>query len=109
MGALASSEDVGIAAPTWLETSMVLAGRGHRDPQRFLEDFGREFRIESIPFTAELSRSALRAWQKFGRGNHAARLNFGDCISYATATASGRPLLFVGDDFSKTDVVAALS
>lgn len=87
---------------------MVLAARGHPDPARFLADFGREFRIESIPFTAEMGREALAAWHRFGRGNHPARLNYGDCISYATAQHSGQSLLFVGDDFSQTDITPAL-
>jgi ribonuclease VapC len=41
---------------------------------------------------------------RFGRSHHPAALNFGDCFSYALAVARGEPLLFVGDDFSKTDV-----
>jgi hypothetical protein len=49
---------------------------------------------------------AQSAWLRFGRGFHAARLNFGDCASYALARFSGEPLLFVGDDFRQTDVAA---
>lgn len=49
---------------------------------------------------------AQSAWLRFGRGFHAARLNFGDCASYALARFSGEPLLYVGDDFRQTDVAA---
>ncbi len=45
---------------------------------------------------------------RFGRGRHPARLNFGDCLTYAVARLADEPLLFVGDDFSKTDLVPAL-
>lgn len=49
-------------------------------------------------------REAVEAFRRFGKGVHAASLNFGDCLTYATADLSGEPLLFVGDDFSKTDL-----
>ncbi len=87
---------------------MVLAASGIDDPASLLADFGREFRIESIPFTAEHGRLAMDAWRRFGRGNHPARLNFGDCISYATARHAGTSLLFVGDDFTQTDIESAM-
>jgi ribonuclease VapC len=107
--ALVGAETVGIAAPTWVETSMVLTASGLPDPAGFLERFGQEFRVESIPFTAEHARAAMEAWHRFGRGNHAARLNFGDCLSYAAATVAGQPLLFVGNDFAQTDIEPAIS
>ena len=47
---------------------------------------------------------AVEAYERFGRGRHATRLNFGDCLSYATAKLAGQPLLYVGEDFSKTDL-----
>ena len=50
---------------------------------------------------AELARSA---WRRFGKGNHPARLDYGDCFSYALAVSAGEPLLFKGDDFGKTDI-----
>lgn len=106
--ALVGAESVGIAAPTWVETSMVLAASGLRDPAGFLERFGLEFRVESIPFTADHARTAIDAWQRFGRGNHAARLNFGDCLAYAAARVAGQPLLYVGNDFAQTDIEPAL-
>lgn len=108
VAALVSAREVGIAPQTWLETSIVLASKGMIDPRGFLQEFGLEFRVESIAFTAEHGREALDAWERYGKGHHAARLNFGDCISYATARIAGRPLLFVGDDFARTDIEPAL-
>lgn len=106
--ALVSADAVGIAAASWFEASMVLGGTSFDNPQKFLADFGREFRIESITFGAEHAREARDAWYRYGKGNHPARLNFGDCIAYATAKIASTPLLFVGDDFAQTDVMSAL-
>jgi ribonuclease VapC len=53
----------------------------------------------------EVARTAFR---KFGKGRHAANLNFGDCFSYALAKATGFPLLFKGNGFSQTDVERAM-
>ena len=49
-------------------------------------------------------RAARRAWRRYGKGHHAAALNYGDCFSYALAVTRGEPLLFEGEDFAKTDV-----
>jgi ribonuclease VapC len=59
------------------------------------------------PVTAEHAHIARQAFIDFGKGGHPARLNYGDCFSYALAKATGEPLLFEGKDFSKTDLVAA--
>lgn len=61
---------------------------------------------EIIPITAEIGRAAIRAFERYGRGRHPARLNMGDCFAYACARALGVPLLFKGDDFSQTDIPA---
>ena len=63
--------------------------------------------IEAV--TVDQAWVARAAYRDFGRGSgHAAGLNFGDCFAYALAIASGEPLLFKGDDFSRTDIVAAI-
>ena len=72
------------------------------------DTFFRELRIEIVPFDAVLAQLALTAWQRFGKGNHAARLNLGDCFAYATAIMKNQPLLFKGGDFDKTDVSRVL-
>jgi len=64
--------------------------------------------IEIAPITAEQGRIAREAYRTYGKGYHPARLNLGDCFAYALATARNEPLLFKGDDFSKTDIEAAI-
>ncbi|MEO8094759.1 MAG: type II toxin-antitoxin system VapC family toxin [Pseudolysinimonas sp.] len=107
--ALLSAERSRIVAPVWLETSIVLLASGIPQPHEFLSTFEREFTVEVLPFTAEHGRAARDAWTRFGRGNHPAKLNFGDCMSYAAASLAGEPLLFVGDDFTQTDIESALA
>ena len=89
------------------EASIVLEGRGGaaagQDLDPFLEDAG----IESVPVTAAHVAAARQAWRRFGKGNHPAALNFGDCFAYALAAATGEPLLFKGGDFALTDIEAA--
>ena len=63
--------------------------------------------IELTPVTAEQVARAREAWRVFGKGNHPAGLNFGDCFAYALARTTGEPLLFKGDDFSRTDLEGA--
>lgn len=65
-------------------------------------------RIQIIDLTDEHARLAIEAAMRFGKGRHRAKLNFGDCFSYALAKASGLPLLFKGDDFTQTDIESAL-
>ena len=92
-----------------LEASIVAERRGGAaagdDLDRILERFG----IEPVPVTTDQLTAARRAWRRFGKGNHPAGLNFGDCFAYALAETTGDPLLFKGGDFSLTDAVAALT
>ena len=60
-----------------------------------------------MPVTQEHVDVARRAWRRFGKGNHPAALNFGDCFAYALAEVTGESLLFKGDDFALTDIEAA--
>jgi len=66
--------------------------------------FFRRAEIVIEPVTVEQAHLARQAFLDFGKGRHPARLNFGDCFAYALAKATGEPLLFKGDDFSKTDI-----
>ena len=63
-------------------------------------------RIEIAPVTERHARIARQAYLDYGRGNHPAKLNFGDCFAYALAKATGEPLLFKGADFERTDIEA---
>jgi ribonuclease VapC len=80
------------------------APQNDRRLKRLLEAYG----IEIVPFTESQAALAGDAYRDFGKGSgHRAQLNFGDCFSYALASETGEPLLFVGDDFSWTDVTPA--
>ena len=98
---------VAIGAPTLLETLIVLTARLRREPTLALKELLHASEAEVIPFTEDHGRSALKAYLRFGKGRHPAALNFGDCLSYATAFVARQPLLFVGDDFSRTDIAQA--
>jgi ribonuclease VapC len=77
-------------------------------PPRFLESLLRRASISIESVTVEQALPAREAYSDYGKGRHPAGLNFGDCFSYALAKATGEPLLFIGDDFRKTDVIPAL-
>jgi ribonuclease VapC len=76
------------------------------DAETAIDDLLSHARAEIIPITAEIGREAIRAFERFGRGRHPARLNMGDCFAYACARALGVPLLFKGDNFALTDIAA---
>lgn len=73
-----------------------------------LDEILSRMNIAIVDITPEQARIAREAYQKFGRGNHPAKLNLGDCFAYALAKARREPLLFKGEDFSKTDIEAAI-
>jgi ribonuclease VapC len=98
---------VAIGAPTLVETLMVLTGRVRGEPILVLKELLGAAEAEVIPFSEDHSHVALQAFLRFGKGRHPAALTFGDCLSYATASVARQPLLFVGSDFSRTDIQAA--
>ncbi|HEX7838922.1 MAG TPA: type II toxin-antitoxin system VapC family toxin [Kofleriaceae bacterium] len=67
----------------------------------------RSLGIEVVPFTDAHDGIAVEAWLRFGKGRHPAALNFGDCLTYAVAKVTTRPLFCTGDDFTKTDLELA--
>lgn len=87
---------------------MVIEARNREPGGRELDLFLHRARIDVVAFTPDHAEAARIAWRRYGKGNHAAALNFCDCCSYALSKISGEPLLFKGDDFAKTDVVSAL-
>lgn len=105
---LATSGRSRMSAATYLETGLVLKGAPPHGQLDLLDELVARSGIEIEPFTMEQARWALIAFQRFGKGNHPARLNFGDCISYALAAQTGEPLLFKGQDFARTDIPSAL-
>jgi ribonuclease VapC len=101
---LRSADTLGIGTPTLTEAGMVLSSRLGIESQALLDRFLRDFGIVPVAFGEPHWREALEAFRRFGKGRHAAALNFGDCLSYAVARLAGHPLLFVGNDFSRTDI-----
>jgi ribonuclease VapC len=78
------------------------------ESSRDFDDFMLRTGIELYAVTPQLAEDARSAYRRYGRGNHAASLNLGDCFAYALARATGEALLFKGADFAKTDVLPAL-
>ena len=93
-----------ISAANLLEAGIVIDNQAGPSAGRRLDAFVERARIEVEPVTEEQVRIARQAYVDFGRGNHPAGLNFGDCFAYALAKASGEPLLFKGEDFARTDI-----
>ena len=104
---IGSATDVAVGAPTLSEAAIVLSARLQRDARGLLARFVQEGSIAIVPFGEAHFAVAVDAWLRYGKGRHAAALNFGDCLSYAAATVAGQPLLCVGKDFSKTDLALA--
>lgn len=97
-----------VSVVSYVETAAVIDGS--RDPvaSRRLDELIREANLVMEPVTEEQASMAREAYRDFGRGSgHPARLNLGDCFSYALAKDLGEPLLFKGDDFTHTDIEAA--
>ena len=95
---------VRIGTPTLVETAVVLANKRQRPSLEELKALIDELGMTVIPFDAQHWEAAAAAFERFGRGRHKAGLNFGDCMTYATAAVAGDSLLFVGNDFAKTDI-----
>lgn len=96
-----------MSAATLVEIAIVADKNPSRLKGPAIEDLIANFDISLVPFDLEQARIARTAYRRFGKGNHPAGLNFGDCFSYALAKAHGLPLLFKGDDFGLTDIEVA--
>jgi len=105
--AIEGAATVRISAATFVEVSIVVEARfgaqGLRDLDRLLELAN--VATESVDTVQ--ARAARDAFSRYGRGRHAAGLNFGDCFSYALARVFGESLLYKGEDFARTDITAA--
>jgi ribonuclease VapC len=96
-----------ISAANLVAAGIILQARFGDHGERELDLFVQRAHVEVVPVTEEHAEYARSAYRRFGRGRHAAGLNFGDCFAYALARALDEPLLFVGEDFGQTDVRAA--
>jgi ribonuclease VapC len=95
-----------MSAASYLETAIVVDDRFGYEGARDLKLFLAEAEIAIEPVTLEQAEAAREAYRRFGKGNHPAALNFGDCFAYALARITAQPLLFKGNDFRRTDVEA---
>ena len=96
-----------ISAGNFLELSIVLARQAAPDADRHCDAFFRRAGIITEPVSVEQAHLARQAFHDFGMGRHPAGLNFGDCFAYALAKLTGEALLFKGEDFNQTDILAA--
>jgi ribonuclease VapC len=89
------------------ESEVVLTAKIGKKARTLLARFVQEAGLTIVPFGQEHWRAAIEAYASFGKGRHPAGLNFGDCLTYAVARLADQPLLFVGNDFSKTELPSA--
>jgi ribonuclease VapC len=96
-----------VSAVTRVEAAFVIEGRTREIGRARLARFFALNGIEIIAVTLDQAEIAIAAFRNYGKGRHPIRLNIGDCFSYALAKSTGEPLLFKGDDFSRTDITPA--
>jgi ribonuclease VapC len=112
VAAIADASSRSVSAPSYVETAIVMMTRSGPEAQQQLDRLLADLAIEIVPFTRDQAVLAVAAYRQFGRGSgHPAALNFGDRFSYALAKFRGEPVLFKGNDFSRTDeeIAAALN
>lgn len=97
-----------ISAGNFIELALVIEGQFGGEALRQCDALFRRAAIAIEPVDVEQAQIARQAFHDFGKGRHPAGLNFGDCFAYALSKQSGEPLLFKGEDFPRTDIVAAL-
>ena len=108
METLAGAPNRSMSAVSLFEASLVAVQRQELAGLADLHELIRLFSIDIVPFSQRHADLALDAFMRFGKGRHPARLNLGDCCSYALAQDLGQPLLFKGNDFTLTDIAPAL-
>ena len=104
---LIDANSIYISAVSIVESSMVIEYKKGEQGATQFDELLKIITPTVIAFDAQQASLARTAWRAYGKGRHPARLNFGDCCSYATAKHLNRPLLFKGNDFSQTDIEKA--
>jgi ribonuclease VapC len=102
-----AANSVAVGAPTLVEAGIVLSERAGQDASAVLAELLASADAIVIEFGQRHWREAVSAWGRFGKGRHPAGLNFGDCLTYATALVADEALLATGDDFTQTDIALA--
>jgi ribonuclease VapC len=107
--AIAAAKARRISAVNYVEAAVVIDGSRNPIASRRFDDLFRVAELVVEPVTTTQARIAREAYRDFGKGSgHSAGLNFGDCFAYALAKEASEPILFKGDDFSRTDLIPAL-
>jgi len=106
--AIAGAETSRLSAASFVETAIVVEAQAKNGGRGQFDALIRRAGIIIEPVTEEQAHIARQAYTDFGKGRHPAGLNFGDCFAYALAKLTAEPLLFKGEDFSKTDITPAL-
>jgi ribonuclease VapC len=108
---IALARTVVIGAPTVAETQMVieikLGSKRGQDGAALVDRFLAEIQALVVPFSRNHISIFFEAFRRYGKGRHPARLNMGDCFTYAVARAAGMQVLYVGEDFGQTDLEPA--
>ena len=106
--AILNAAESRISSANYLEAAMVLLARRGANAARALDLLILRSEIEIVAFTESQASLARSAFERYGRGFHPAKLNFGDCMAYALAKETGEELLFKGTDFAQTDIAVAV-
>jgi ribonuclease VapC len=106
VAALASATDPMISAATLVESSIVMLARTGPSGVKDLDELLAVAGVRCVAVDSSQAILAREAFARFGKGRSSAALNLGDCFAYALARATGQPLLFKGEDFSKTEILA---
>jgi ribonuclease VapC len=102
--AIEAAESRSLSVASFVETSLVIEARFGAEGIRHLDRLIERAGVTLVPVDLEQGKLARQAFTRFGKGRHAAGLNFGDCFSYALAQFLGEPLLYKGQDFAQTDL-----
>ena len=106
--ALVDAPVLRMSVANWVEAAIVVDSRKDPRAKARFEDLRKMLQIELVPVTVDMAYRSRVAYADYGKGNHPARLNYGDCFAYALAKETGEPLLFKGTDFAQTDIEPAL-
>ena len=106
--ALADASSLRLSSVTWCESAMIMTSKRGETGLRSLGALLAVVQAEVVVVDALTAERAFEAWLRYGKGRHPAGLSFGDCFSYALSSIRDEPLLFKGNDFSKTDLTSAL-
>jgi ribonuclease VapC len=97
-----------MSTANWVEAALVIDSRNSPRAKVRFEDLIQELQVTLVPVSVDMAYRCRVAHSEYGRGNHPAKLNYGDCFAYALAKETREPLLFKGNDFAQTDIEPAL-